>query len=178
MHEPVEEIGRQLGRPRGTAIWRPARGRCTGELKSTRLALELAPWRDSPWQTYMLALLLRSCWCCPLPNPLLFVPFFFSTNRCQCVGPALLLSSLPSPLLPYPHNRETCAGLFMLFLWHFHPRSEAHSRRVGTGGDWSRCDWRAEIDAVGAQVSALTWQSMARHKSCVHRRAKRQTTRA
>ena len=34
--------------------------------------------------------------------------------------PYLLLSSFPSPLPSYPCNRETCAWLFMLFLWHFH----------------------------------------------------------
>ena len=49
--------------------------------------------------------------------------------------PSLLLSSFPSLLPSYPRNRETCAGLFMLFLWHFHPRSEVCSQRVGTGGE-------------------------------------------
>ena len=132
---------------------------------------------DLPLHFYMLALLLRSCWWGPLPSPLLFVPFFFSTNHCT---PALLLSSLPYPLPPYPHNWETCAGLFMLFLWHFHPRSEAHSRRVGTGGEAGVTD---ELKSTQLALKLAPWRgsplvSMAQHKSCFRRRAERQTTRA
>ena len=123
------------------------------------------------------------CWrsCCEAvdaalyPTPLLFDPFFFSTKRCT---PALLLSSLPFPFPPYPHHRETCAGLFMLFLWHFHPRSEARSRRVGTGGEAGVTD---ELKSTRLVLNLAPWRgsslvSMA--ISCVHWRAKRQTSRA
>ena len=91
-------------------------------------------------------------------------------------APAAKLLIIP----PYPHYRETCAGLFMLFLWHFNPRSEAHSRRVGTGGEAGVTD---ELELTWLALKLAPWRgsllvSMARHKSCVHRRAKRQTTRA
>ena len=84
--------------------------------------------------------------------------------------PALLLSSLPSPLPPHPHHRETCAGLFMLFRWHFHPRSEARSRRVGTGSEAGVTD---ELNSTRLALKLAPWRgsslvSMARHKSCVH----------
>ena len=77
-----------------------------------------------------------------------------SGSRSLTVGPPVDTSPLP----PYPHNRETCAGLFMLFLWHFHPALRHVAEEWGLEVK-RRCDWRAEIDAVGAQtVSALTWQ--------------------
>ena len=55
----------------------------------------------------------------------------------------------------YPHNRETCAGLFMLFLWHFHPRSEARSRRVGTGGEAGVTD---ELKSTRLALKLAPWR--------------------
>ena len=83
--------------------------------------------------------------------------------------PSLLrmLSSFPSLLPSYPRNRETCAGLFMLFLWHFHPRSEVCSRRMGTGGEAGVAD---ELKSTRLALKLAPWRgsslvAMARHKA-------------
>ena len=93
----------------------------------------------------------------PSTQPACVWPVFL-LNKPLYPSSSALSSSLPSSSLPSPPG-DVCWFVHVVSLTLSPPLRGTQPK----SGDWrwSRCDWRrSEIDAVGAQVSALTYSSL------------------
>ena len=89
-----------------------------------------------------------------------FLPFFSTNPSLRLLFCSLL--SIPSSSLP-SQPIDVCWFVNVVSLTRSSPLRGGQQK--SRDWRWSRCDWRPEVDAVGAQVSALMWHFAGGHGS-------------
>ena len=106
--------------------------------------------------------------------------YLYIESKTRTAVPPLFCSLLSFPSSPFPSQPGDVCRFVHVVLLTLSPRSEARRQRVGLEvkqvwlSSWNRPQSGLKVSLWRASLLV----SMARHKSCVHRRAKRQTTRA